>query len=90
MLFANRSLKMTFEKDAKQYKIMENVIMCMSDFMRKLFKSIRTYGHQKVKKGAARLSVTSSKIKISTVMATLNFFKFVVEAPLIYSANVMP
>ena len=36
MLFANRSLKMTFEKYAKQYEILENVIMCMSDSMRKL------------------------------------------------------
>ena len=69
MLFANRSLKMTFEKYAKQYEIMENVIMCMSDSMRK-FESIRTYGHQKVKKGAAKLSVTRTKIKISTLMAT--------------------
>ena len=33
------------------------------------FESIRTYGHQKVKKGAARLSVTTSNIKIS-LMAT--------------------
>ena len=36
----------------------------------KNFESIRTNGHQNVKKGAARHSATSSQIKISTLMAT--------------------
>ena len=75
MLFTNRSLKMIFEKYAKRYEFLENVIMHHKDkvyvrFHVKNFESIRTNGHQKVKKGAARLSATSSQIKISTLMAT--------------------
>ena len=78
MSYTNNSLNLIFEDYANAYEFLETLLYHKGDkvyvrFNVKNFDAIRKTGSQKIRKGAARLSATSSTIKINMMMAT--FFR---------------